>query len=131
MMADDERDKQLGRAIVKDDSELKEYYRDLERIDTGALWTVANEIEPWEPISASEPVLWHFKELREYVLKALELVSPEKAGRRVVYLRNPKRKEVSAACGWLFSGIQVMRPGETTTAHRHTASALRFVMEGS
>ena len=130
-MADDERDKQLGRAIVKDDSELKEYYRDLERIDTGALWTVANEIEPWEPIPASEPVLWHFKELREYVLKALELVSPEKAGRRVVYLRNPKRKEVSAACGWLFSGIQVMRPGETTTAHRHTASALRFMMEGS
>ena len=41
-MADDERDKQLGRAIVKDDSELKEYYRDLERVDTGALWTVAN-----------------------------------------------------------------------------------------
>ena len=49
----------------------------------------------------------------------------------MVYLRNPKRKDVSAAYGWLFSGIQVMRPGETTTAHRHAASALRFVMEGS
>ena len=102
-MAYDERDKQLGRALVEDDSELETYYRDLECFETGALWTVANEIEPWEPIPASEPVLWRFKELREYVLKALELVSPEKAGRRVVYLRNPKRKDVSAACGWLFS----------------------------
>ena len=31
----------------------------------------------------------------------------------------------------MFSGLQVTLPGESTPAHRHRASALRFIMEGS
>ena len=127
----DARDNAIGRAIVRDNAELQAYYDDLDANDTGALWTVANEIEPWEPTPSSAPMIWRHADLRPQVLRALYLVSAEDAGRRVVYLRNPKRREVSACCGWLFSGIQVMRPGERTTAHRHAASALRFVMEGA
>jgi gentisate 1,2-dioxygenase len=129
-MTIDDRDAVQGRARVKDNAQLDAYYADLDRLETGALWTVANEIEPWEPAAASDPVLWRNAELRAEVLRSLDLVRPEEAGRRVVYLRNPRRREVSAACGWLFSGIQVMRPGERASAHRHAASALRFVMEG-
>jgi len=121
----------LGRARVRDNSELEAYYEDLAKHETGALWTVANDIEPWEPTPASAAVIWRHADLRPHVLKSLELVKPEEAGRRVVYLRNPKRKEVSAACGWLFSGIQVMNPGESAPAHNHAASALRFIMEGA
>ena len=47
-----------GRANVEDTPELVDYYRDLERFDAGALWTVANRIEPWEPASASVPTIW-------------------------------------------------------------------------
>jgi gentisate 1,2-dioxygenase len=57
-------------------------------------------------------------------------VSAEKAARRVVMLVNPGRKEWSAAAGLLYTGVQIMNPGEFTSAHRHQASALRFVMEG-
>ncbi|MFK5977527.1 MAG: cupin domain-containing protein [Rhizobiaceae bacterium] len=121
----------LGRARVRDNAELEAYYKDLAKLETGALWTVANSIEPWEPSPVSEPVLWRNSELREQVLRALDLVRPEDAGRRVVYLLNPKRKEVSAACGWLFSGLQVMKPGERAGAHKHAATALRFIMEGA
>jgi gentisate 1,2-dioxygenase len=124
-------DTQLGRARVTDNPELLAYYDDLAEMDTGALWTVANDIEPWEPTPKSAPVLWPWEGLRRQVLRAIDLVSPEDAGRRVVYLRNPKRRDVSAACGWLFSGIQVMKAGERAGAHRHAASALRFIMEGS
>ena len=127
----EERDKMLGRARVEDNEELESYYNELERLETGALWTVANDIEPWEPHAFAVPVLWPWAELRDHALRALELVSPEDAGRRVVYLRNPKRKDISAACGLLFSGIQVMRPGERAPGHRHGASALRFIMEGN
>lgn len=127
----DDRDKQVGRAIVEDDADLKAYYDDLDALETGALWTVANDIEPWEPTPSSAPTIWRHADLRDQVMRSLDLVSPEKAGRRVVYLRNPKRREVSACCGWLFSGIQVMRPGERTSAHNHAASALRFIMEGA
>ena len=130
-MSKDARDDQLGRARVKDNAALDAYYEELAGLETGALWTVANDIEPWEPTPSSAPTIWRSCDLRPKVLAALDLVRPEDAGRRVVYLRNPKRREVSACCGWLFSGIQVMRPGEIASAHSHAASALRFIMEGA
>ncbi len=120
-----------GRADVADSPELLAYYAELARLKTGALWTVANKIEPWQPQSASVPVLWRYQDLREHVLRSVQLVTPEKAGRRVVYLDNPGRRDVSAAVGWLYAGLQVMNPGERASAHAHAASALRFIMEGS
>ena len=127
---DEFREDVAGRANVENTPELLAYYSDLERFEAGALWTVANKIEPWEPASASVPVLWRYRDLREHVLRSVSLVTPEKAGRRVVYLNNPGRRDVSAAVGWLYSGLQVMHPGECASTHRHSASALRFIMEG-
>ncbi len=120
----------IGRANVEDTPELLAYYDELEGKNAGALWTVANKIEPWEPQSQSVPVVWPYQELRADVLRSLELVTPEKAGRRVVYLSNPGRRDVTAAVGWIYAGLQVMNPGESATAHRHSASAIRFIMEG-
>ena len=119
-----------GRANVEDTPELLAYYDELERLEAGALWTVANKIEPWQPKSSSVPVVWRYEDLRAHVLRSVELVSPEKAGRRVIYLNNPGRREHAAAVGWLYSGLQVMHPGEVASAHAHSASALRFIMEG-
>ena len=119
-----------GHANVADTPELVAYYDDLARSEAGALWTVANRIEPWEPRSQSVPMLWRYADLRGPVLRSLALVEPEKAGRRVIYLANPGRRDVVAAVGWLYSGIQVMDPGEVATSHAHSASALRFIMEG-
>lgn len=123
-------DNVLGRAHVADTPELEQYYRDLESLSAGALWTVANDIEPWEPKAASAVTLWRYEELRPLVLRAAELVSPQDAGRRVVWLSNPSRRAVSASVGWLYSGLQIMLPGEWAPAHRHAAAALRFVIEG-
>ena len=120
-----------GRANVEDTPELLEYYEKLDGLKAGALWTVANKIEPWQPKSASVPVLWRYADLRDHVLRSVDLVTPEKAGRRVIYLNNPGRRDVAAAVGWLYSGLQVMHPGEVASAHAHSASALRFIMEGS
>jgi len=124
------RESVLGRADVEDTPELVKYYQDLTRFEAGALWTVANKIEPWEPKSDSVPVVWRYRDLRDYVLRSVDLVTPEKAGRRVIYLNNPGRQDVSAAVGWLYSGLQVMNPGEAASAHAHSSSALRFIMEG-
>lgn len=76
------------------------------------------------------PVLWRYTDLKPYVQQAARLVRPEDAGRRVVMLVNPGRKEISAACGLLYTGIQIMESGECASSHRHMASALRFIMEG-
>jgi gentisate 1,2-dioxygenase len=127
---DEYREEVAGRANVSDTPELREYYRELEQVHAGALWTVANKIEPWEPKSESVPIVWRYADLREKVLRSIDLVTPEQAGRRVIYLDNPGRSAVSAAVGWLYSGLQVMHPGELASSHRHSASALRFIMEG-
>lgn len=127
---DDYREDVIGRSNVADTAELRDYYRELEQFHAGALWTVANKIEPWQPQSASVPVVWRYRDLRDKVLRSTALVTPEQAGRRVIYLDNPGRHDVSAAVGWLYSGLQVMNPGELASSHRHSASALRFIMEG-
>jgi gentisate 1,2-dioxygenase len=124
------RENVIGRANVEDTPELEAYYRSLEGEELGALWNVANEIEPWYPQPKSVPTLWAWKRVEPYVRMAAKLVSAEKAARRVVMLVNPGRKEWSAAAGLLYTGVQVMNPGEFTSAHRHQASALRFVMDG-
>jgi gentisate 1,2-dioxygenase len=124
------RENVVGRANVEDTPELEAYYRELEGEALGALWNVANEIEPWYPQPKSVPTLWKWKRIEPLVRRAPELVSAEKAARRVVMLVNPGRKEWSAAAGLLYTGVQVMNPGEFTSAHRHQASALRFIMAG-
>lgn len=125
-----DREDVAGRANVADTPELVAYYRRLQDLSAGALWTVANKIEPWQPVAHSDPFIWRYAQLREDVLKSLALVSPEQAGRRVVYLANPRRTDVVAAVGWLYSGLQTMAPGECASSHRHSSSALRFIMEG-
>jgi gentisate 1,2-dioxygenase len=124
------RENMIGRANVEDTAELDSYYKTLEKEALYALWTVANKIEPWFPKSNSVAMLWRYADLRPLVLKALDLVSPEKAGRRVIALENPARKGFNTCVGWLYTGLQVTRPGESTSAHRHAASALRFILEG-
>ena len=120
----------IGRANVEDTPELDRYYQELGRQESYALWTVANSIEPWHPQPTSLPQMWSYKAMRPLVLQALDLVSPEKAGRRVIALENPGRKGTSACVGWLYTGLQVMKPGESAMAHSHASSALRFVIEG-
>ena len=128
----DPRDDVLGRSRVTDTPELEAFYQELAGHNAGAFWKRANAIEPWEPETRYRPMLWRYAEMRDMCLRALDLVKPEEAGRRVVTLLNDSDagRENVAVCGWLFSGMQAMRPGEITPAHKHTASAHRFIMEG-
>jgi gentisate 1,2-dioxygenase len=125
-MADD----QIGRARVTDTEELEAFYQSLESHEAAALWTVANDIEPWFPQPKGIPMLWSYEGLRPKLLEAARLVTGDDAGRRVIYMANPGLRHIAAAAGLLYTGLQIMNPGESMTAHRHAASALRFVIEG-
>ena len=78
------RENVIGRANVDDTPELEAYYAALEGESLGALWNVANEIEPWYPQPKSVPTLWKWQRIEPFVRRAPELVSAEKAARRVV-----------------------------------------------
>src|SRR3989442_16021436 len=58
------------------------------------------------------------------------LITAEEATRRVLILENPGLKGQTSIPHSLFAGLQLILPGEVAPAHRHSQSALRFVLEG-
>jgi gentisate 1,2-dioxygenase len=64
-------------------------------------------------------------------MRAGELTPIEKAERRVLVLCNPGHglAELRATPS-IYVGLQLILPGETAPNHRHTPSAVRFVIEG-
>ena len=52
------------------------------------------------------------------------------AKRRTVQLVNPSLTNRKATSRTLQMSIQLVKPGERAECHRHTAAALRFVVEG-
>ena len=91
----------VGRANVEDTPELEEYYRALEGEELGALWNVANEIEPWFPQPKSVPIIWKWQRVEPFVRRAPDLVSAEKPRAARGDAGEPGRKEWSAAVGSL------------------------------
>ena len=58
-----------------------------------------------------------------------ELITAEQAVRRVLVMENPALPGQSCITPSLYAGLQVILPGEVAPSHRHTQSALRFVVE--
>jgi gentisate 1,2-dioxygenase len=69
--------------------------------------------------------------MREQLLEAGRLITAEQAERRVLMLRNPGLPGRPQVTDTIYAGLQLILPGETARAHRHSQSALRFVLEGS
>ncbi len=94
------------------------------------LWTFFKEWFPAEPRVSAVPHLWRFDELRPLIMAAADVVSTAEAERRVLALENPGLPGGHVATDALYAGIQLIMPGEFARTHRHTAAALRFVIEG-
>jgi gentisate 1,2-dioxygenase len=94
------------------------------------LWRVLHGLVTAEPVPRCVPALWRYDEVRPYLMEACELISTEEAERRVLVFENPGLPGQSRITQSLFGGLQIILPGEIAPAHRHTASALRFILEG-
>jgi gentisate 1,2-dioxygenase len=77
------------------------------------------------------PALWKYDEVRPFLMRAGEAITAEEAVRRVLILENPALRGQSAITQSLYAGLQLILPGELAPSHRHTQSALRFIVEGS
>ncbi len=105
-----------------------------ERIDPqhlAPLWTRLKSLVPAEPTPVGVAHRWAYAEVRPYVLESAEHISAKEAERRVLILENPGLKGTSQITNSLYAGLQLIMPGEVAPAHRHTQSALRFIVEGS
>jgi gentisate 1,2-dioxygenase len=118
--------------VVKPEAspERQEFYKRLDRIDTAPLWEVLNRLVMPQPQPAIVPALWNYDQVRALLMEAGRLLTVEEAERRVLVLENPGIRGMSQITQSLYAGLQLIQPGEKAPSHRHTASALRFVVEG-
>src|ERR1700736_6775998 len=114
-------------------SEREAFY---EKCATGShspLWEVLKGLQPAEPRPPEATVLWHYDEIRPMLMEAGRLISAMEAERRVLILQNPTLRGQSPPriTHSLFAGLQLIMSGEIAPSHRHTQSALRFIIEGA
>jgi gentisate 1,2-dioxygenase len=106
------------------------YYRRMEEKHLTPLWTIMSDVVPDEPRSRFKPAFWDYQaDIRPALMEAADIISAEEALRRVLILNNPSLPH--GATHTLFCAMQLIKQGEIAPPHRHTQSALRFVMEGS
>jgi gentisate 1,2-dioxygenase len=106
------------------------FYDQISRQNLAPLWQVLGGLVTAQPSSPCVPAHWRYQEVRPRLLEACQLISTEESERRVLVLENPGMKGQSRATRNLFAGLQIILPGEIAPAHRHAASALRFILEG-
>ena len=110
---------------------LKAHLDALGPLNLAPLWTRYQQLLTPTPRGKANACLWRYADLRPQLMRAGELVSTEEAERRVLMLLNPGLDGEAATTSTLFAGMQLILPGETARAHRHSPTALRIIVEGS
>ncbi|MFT8243792.1 gentisate 1,2-dioxygenase [Roseomonas sp. BN140053] len=118
-----------GAVSAEEQAKRQEFYDRIDAQSMAPLWERLKGLVPPEPRPSPRAHVWHFDQVRPYMMEAGALLTAEEAERRVLVLENPAMPGKSRATATLYAGIQLVLPGEVAPAHRHTASALRFVLE--
>jgi gentisate 1,2-dioxygenase len=118
-------------AIHVDETVLEEQlYDDLAQANALPLWKIASLMTP-EPTTRIVPHIWRWTELEPLLERSGELVPIERGGeRRALQLANPGLGGEWATTDTLVAAVQLLLPAERAPAHRHSPSAIRFIMEG-
>ncbi|MGL5839897.1 MAG: gentisate 1,2-dioxygenase [Sphingorhabdus sp.] len=106
------------------------YYEGLRPHALAPLWTVLDALVTEKPTTPAVPFGWNYNAIRPMLMEAGGLISAEEAVRRVLILENPAMPGKASITRTLYAGLQLILPGEIAPCHRHTQSALRFVLEG-
>ena len=93
------------------------------------LWELASEMTP-HPRPKSVPHMWRWSRLKSIIDEAAKAV-PIGDERRALQLFNPGLGGRWATTNSLIAAVQILLPGEVARAHRHTPTAIRFIMEGN
>src|SRR6266536_3112987 len=144
---------------ISKEEQTEQLLSELDSTNTLPLWAQMSKLNPPEPNPTCIPHIWRYDEIRPYLLRAGELITEKQAERRVLMLVNPARSQsfitlyllaiLSKACllpehyltdmspaapyttDTVYAGLQLVMPNETAPAHRHTAFAMRFIIEGN
>ncbi len=120
----------MGHAATRT-PEREAFYERIADANLAPLWERLHGLVTAQPVTPCLPAIWHYRDVRPHLMQAGALISAEEATRRVLILENPGLKGQTSITHSLFAGLQLILPGEVAPAHRHTQSALRFIIEGN
>ena len=111
--------------------ERQAFYEAIAPLNLAPLWEKLHHLVTAEPVSDCLPYVWQYDAaVRPHLMRAGGLITAMEATRRVLILENPGLAGKAQITDSLFAGLQLILPGEVAPAHRHTQSALRFIIEG-
>ncbi|NYT70783.1 gentisate 1,2-dioxygenase [Pusillimonas noertemannii] len=110
--------------------ERQNFYRKISGANVTPLWEVLHSVITAQPNTPCVPYLWKWQQMRPWLLEAGSLITAQEAERRVLVLENPGLRGKTRITHSLYAGLQLIMPGEIAPVHRHSQSALRFIMEG-
>jgi gentisate 1,2-dioxygenase len=92
------------------------------------LWELASQMTA-HPLPKMIAYQWRYPLIEQILAESGEVV-PIGDERRALQLFNPGLGGRWATTNSMIAAIQMLLPGETARAHRHTPTAIRFIMEG-
>jgi gentisate 1,2-dioxygenase len=93
------------------------------------LWELASQMTP-HPQPKMVPHMWPWSITEPIIADSAEAV-PVGDERRALQLFNPGLGGRWATTNNLIAAVQILLPGEIARAHRHTPTAIRFIIEGT
>lgn len=119
----------LKMTVTNNNPEKTQFLKSLQPENVEPLWTVMSSMVPPVPQPKATPTLWKYMNLRPLLEDAGRLIPEEESERRVLMLVNPSLNAPQTT-DTLYAGLQYINSGEVAPAHRHSAFALRFIIEG-
>src|ERR1700744_2204355 len=108
----------------------RDFYERLGTLSMAPLWESLHQLVPPAPAPKYVPAAWDYDQVRPFLMESGTLITAKEAVRRVLILENPSMPGSACITPTLYAGLQLILPGEGAPAHRHTQSALRFIVEG-
>ncbi len=115
---------------VPEFAERRALYEQIRGLNLAPLWESLHTLVPPQPNAPYEAAIWRYAGILPHLLRSGEVITAEEAVRRVLVLENPAMPGRAAITQSLYAGLQLILPHEVAPAHRHTQSALRFVVSG-
>ena len=119
------------RTALANASNLDELRQRLDPLEFMAGW---NKHEPslWkEPRTDFVPMIWRYADAKAGLDAAGRLINAEQAERRNLFMVNPIEGNHYSSLRTLVTAYQMILPGEKARTHRHSANALRLIMDGA
>src|ERR671924_2371814 len=108
----------------------RDFYERIGALSMAPLWETLHQLVPAAPAPRYQPAHWDYDNVRPFLMESGSLITAKEAVRRVLILENPAMRGTACITPSLYAGLQLILPGEVAPSHRHTQSALRFVIEG-